>query len=231
MLQRGTVMGWARLVRVRVEEVARRVELLRNHASNAKHGNASDDELLAAEVALGSEAEGVEADVARDAAVLVERVVAALLSGAFHVRDVGRRLDEADRADDNGPERLERRGLEGNKRGLVDRAAPERVEDLGDRVTERGQHSNAGVLDLGLLDPVHQIGELLLRERLAEGVGEALLGGPAVRARHVLERRDVRLGGRLRVAEAEAGGRSGEGEDESLRHGYAMSCAELTCFW
>merc|ERR1719213_208240 len=220
MLQRGTVMGWARLVRVRVEEVARRVELLRNHASNAEHGNASDDELLAAEVALGREAEGVEADVARDAALLVERVVAALLSGALHVRDVGRRLDEANRADDNGQEGLERRGLEGDQARLVDRAAPERVEDLGDRVTERGQHSNAGVLNLGLLDPVYQVGELLLRERLAEGVGEALLGGPAVGARHVLERRDVRLRRRLRVAEAEAGGRRGsESEDESLRHG------------
>ena len=61
-------MGWARLVRVRVEEVARRVELLRDHASDPKHGNASDDELFAAEVTLGGEAEGVEADVARDAA-------------------------------------------------------------------------------------------------------------------------------------------------------------------
>ena len=91
------------------------------------------------------------------------------------------------------------------------------MEDLGDRVTERREHGDAGVLDFRLLDPVHQIGELLLRERLAEGVGEALLGGPAVRAGHILERRDVRLGGRLRVAEAEAGGRSGEGEDESLR--------------
>ena len=67
-----------------------------------------------------------------------------------------------------------------------------------------------------LLDPLDEVRELLLGERLAEGVGEALLGGPAVRARHFLERRDVRLGGRLRVAEAEAGGRRGEGEDESL---------------
>merc|ERR1719454_2681809 len=210
-------MGWARLVRVRVEEVARRVELLRDHASNAKHGNASDDELLAAEVALGREAEGVEADVARDAALLVERVVSAFFGGTFHIRDVGRRLDEANRAYDNGPEGLERRGLEGNKRRLVDGAAPERVEDLGDRVTERGEHGDAGVLGLRLLDPLDEVRELLLGERLAEGVGEALLGGPAVRARHVLERRDIRL--RLRVAEAEAGGRRGsESEDESLRH-------------
>merc|ERR1712172_394561 len=103
-------MGWARLVRVRVEEVARRVELLRNHASDAKHGNASDDELLAAEVALGREAEGVEANITGNTALLVEGIVTALLSGALHVRDVGRRLDEADRADDNGPEGLEGRG-------------------------------------------------------------------------------------------------------------------------
>merc|ERR1719451_109386 len=156
MLQRERVMGWARLVRVRVEEVARRVELLRNHASDAEHCEAAHNKLLAPEVALGREAEGVEADVARDAALLVEGVVAALLSGALHVRDVRRRLDEANRADDIGPERLEWRGLEGDQRGLVDRAAPERVEDLGDRVTERGQHGDAGVLNLSLLDPVHQ---------------------------------------------------------------------------
>merc|ERR1712144_173585 len=128
-------MGWARLVRVRVEEVARRVELLRNHSSDTEHCEAAHNKLLAAEVALGREAEGVEADVARDAAVLVERVVAALLGRAFHIRDVGSRLDEADRADDNGPEGLEGRGLEGDKRRLVNGPAPERVEDLGDRVT------------------------------------------------------------------------------------------------
>ena len=63
MLQRGTVMGWARLVRVRVEEVARRVELLRNHASDAEHCDAAHNKLLAAEVALGREAEGVKAYV------------------------------------------------------------------------------------------------------------------------------------------------------------------------
>ena len=68
-----------------------------------------------------------------------------------------------------------------------------------------------------LLDPLDEVRELLLGERLAEGVGEALLGGPAVGARHVLERRDIRLRRRLRVAEAEAGGRRGESKDESLR--------------
>merc|ERR1719326_1020110 len=163
------------------------------------------------------EAEGVVTDVARDAALLVERVVAALLGRALHVADVRGRLDEANRADDNGPEGLEGRGLEGDERRLVDAATPERVEDLGDRVTERGEHGDAGVLDLGLLDPLDEVRELLLGKRLPEGVGEALLGGPAVRARHLLERRDVRL--RLRVAEAEAGGQRGsESEDESLRH-------------
>merc|ERR1712124_66302 len=81
-------MGWARLVRVRVEEVARRVELLRDHASNTEHCDAAHNKLLAAEIALGREAEGVEADVARDTALLVESVVAALLSGALHVADV-----------------------------------------------------------------------------------------------------------------------------------------------
>ena len=99
----------------------------------------------------------------RDAALLVEGPVNQayfgddVLSGALHVRDVGRRLDEADRADDNGPEDLEGRGLEGDERRLVDAATPERVEDLGDRVTERGEHGDAGVLDLGLLDPVDEI--------------------------------------------------------------------------
>merc|ERR1719436_1022378 len=154
-------MGWARLVRVRVEEVARRVELLRNHASDAEHCEAAHNKLLAAEVALGREAKGVEADVARDAAVLVERVVAALFGRALHVADVRGRLDEADRADDDGPEGLEGRGLEGDERRLVDRAAPERMEDLGDRVTERGEHRDAGVLDLGLLDPLDEVRELL----------------------------------------------------------------------
>merc|ERR1712216_529143 len=114
-------MGWggARLVRVRVEEVARRVELLRDHSRDAEHCDAAHNKLLAAEVTLGREAEGVEADIARDAALLVERVVAAFLSGALHVADVRGRLDEADRADDNGPEGLEGRGLEGDKRRLV----------------------------------------------------------------------------------------------------------------
>merc|ERR1719258_668721 len=91
MLQRGTVMGWARLVRVRVEEVARRVELLRDHSREAEHCDAAHNKLLAAEVTLGRETEGVEANVPRDAALLVEGPVTAVLSGALHVRDVGRR--------------------------------------------------------------------------------------------------------------------------------------------
>merc|ERR1719468_490956 len=161
MLQRERVMGWAHLVRVRVEEVARRVELLRYHSGDAEHCDAAHNKLLAAEIALGREAEGVEADITGNTAVLVEGIVSAFFGGTLHVADVRRRLDEADRADDNGPEGLEGRGLEGNKRRLVDGAAPERVEDLGDRVTERRKHGDAGVLDLGLLDPVHQIGELL----------------------------------------------------------------------
>merc|ERR1719326_503305 len=174
------------------------------------------------------EAEGVVTDVARDAALLVERVVAALLGRVLHIADVRGRLDEADRADDDGPEGLEGRGLEGDQRRLVDAAAPERVEDLCDRVTERGEHGDAGVLDLGLLDPLDEVRELLLGERLAEGVGEALLRGPAVGARHVLERRDIRLRRRLRVAEAEAGGRRGEGEDESGGLHYGALCG-LRC--
>ena len=200
-------MGWARLVRVRVEEVAPRVELLHDHSRDAEHRNAAYSKLLAAEVALCREAEGVEADVSRDTALLVERKVAALLSCTLHVRDVRRRLDEADRADDNGPEGLEGRGLEGCQGGHVNITTPERMEYFGYRVTERGQHSDAGVLNLGLLDPVHQVGELLLRERFAKGVSEALFGGPAVGAWHVLERRDVRL----RIVDAEADGRCGGG--------------------
>ena len=53
----------ARLVRVRVEEVASRVELLRNHARDAEHCDAAHNKLLATEVALGREAEGVKAYV------------------------------------------------------------------------------------------------------------------------------------------------------------------------
>lgn len=196
-------MGWARLVRVRVEEVAPRVELLRDHSRDTEHRNAAKSKLLAAEVALGREAEGVEANVARDIALLVKRKVAALLSGTLHVRDVRRRLDEADRTDDNGPEGLEGRGLEGCQGGYVNITTPERMEYFGNRVTECGQHSDPGVLDLGLLDPVHQVGELLLRERFAKGVSETLFGGPAVSAWHVLERRDVRLC----VVDPEADGR------------------------
>merc|ERR1719201_276085 len=131
------------------------------------------------------------------------------LLGVLEGREGRGGLDEEDGADDDGPEGLERRLLERDVRRRVDVAAEERVELLREREADGREHGDAGVLNLRLLDVLDEARELLLREGLAEGVGEAAGRRDAeVGARHGVERvRDRRGGGGLGLAEGE--GRAG----------------------
>ena len=115
------------------EEPRLRGDLLGDHARDAEHGEAADRELLGAEVGLGLEVERIEAQVAR-VVVLLERPerLRRVLEGLE--RRVG--LEEEDGGDDDGPEGLEGRHLEGDVGRRVDVAAEERVAGCAEEVVE-----------------------------------------------------------------------------------------------
>eukprot|EP00964_Phaeocystis_antarctica_P045543 scaffold26226_cov79-Phaeocystis_antarctica.AAC.4 len=138
--------------RLDLEELGAGDALLHDHAGDGDHGKAAVVELLALHL-LESErvrrlqAERVEAQVARRVRGLHGPP---LDIGVLKGGQDGEHLDDSDRENDGRPEGLERGLLERAERRPVDRAAEERVEDLSQRVSERGQHGDAAVLHLDL---------------------------------------------------------------------------------
>merc|ERR1719453_1608756 len=135
-----------------LEELAAADELLDHHAGDADHGEAAVVQLLGLHLGEllgvgGLEARRVEAEVAGD---VVGADGPRLVAGRALEGENAEDLDDRDEEDDGRPEGLQRRLLEGDVRRHVDAAAEERVELLGDRVAEGGEHGDAAVLDLDL---------------------------------------------------------------------------------
>merc|ERR1719247_191616 len=138
------------------EELAPRGELLADHASDRDHGKPAVVELLCLHRRelrwVGwLEAERIEAVVASD---VVLSYGPALHVGVLEGKDRAD-LCHGDRKDNSRPEGLQRRLLEGDVRRHVDVAAEKRMELLGDREAERGEHGDATVFELDLAVEAH----------------------------------------------------------------------------
>mmetsp|Transcript_14759 Transcript_14759/g.33910 ORF Transcript_14759/g.33910 Transcript_14759/m.33910 type:complete len:252 (+) Transcript_14759:204-959(+) len=168
------------------EQLGASDSLLHHHARDGNHREAAVVELLGLHLLELRRVDRLEAE--RVEAVVARRVV--LLDGpALDVRVLERRedredLDDGDSEDDDGPEGLERRLLESVERAAIDLAAEERVEGLGERVAESGQHGNPAVLDL----------DLAVEADLALGRSALLVavGAEASRVEEAQRRRDAR---------------------------------------
>lgn len=172
-------------------------EFLGNHASDAKQGDAADVELFVGEVnAVRPVAEGVKAEGTAAFVIFLELPEAFL--GIFEGGDGRRGFDDADGTDDDGPEGLQRRLLEGEVRGGVDGAAEEGVEDLGEGEPERCDHGNSAMLELGLPNILRGFRPSAQRGLRGQSRRQALGLRPSKAAGHPFKRRDQLRQGRRR---------------------------------